>query len=75
MKIEFYPETCCDECDEVIHNHMNCPACNTKNASTDAYGEIDKYTEHVECEECNARFKLIEAAFEMNTWEVKRVTK
>ncbi len=68
MTIEFYPEICCDYCNEVIHNHFDCPVCNEKYASTSLYGEIDDYYKDFTCEECNAKFILVKE-IETNTWE------
>ena len=73
MKIEFYPEICCDLCNETIHNHMTCPACGDTYASTDAYGDLDpSYNTELQCEECKAMFKLINGEGWYNDWEWER---
>lgn len=70
MKIEFYPEICCDMCNGVIHNHMTCPACGDNYAGTDAYGELDaSYNTELQCEECKATFKLIKGEGYHDEWE------
>ena len=60
-KIEMYPDVCCDECMETIHNHMACPACGDSYAETDLYGPL--YEEDVgfvlSCEVCGAGFELM----------------
>jgi hypothetical protein len=59
QKIELIPEICCDDCGDVIHNHLQeCPACKDWYASTDAYGELE-IGEEFGCEKCGAKFKLI----------------
>lgn len=56
--VEVIPEICCDDCNSVIHNHMEtCPACNDYYASTSAYGELN-IGQEFECENCGAKFKL-----------------
>lgn len=59
MKIEIYPEECCEVCNEIIHNHMDCPACK-KYAGTDMYGEVWYMNtgEILSCEDCGAAFVL-----------------
>jgi len=60
MKIVFYPEFCCEMCNDVIHNHMECPACKDKYAGTSKYGEINymEVGKQLSCEKCKAVFKL-----------------
>ncbi len=57
MKIEFF----CDICNGVIRNHMVCPACGHDYAGTSEYGSLSamEIGEILECEECNAKFRLI----------------
>ncbi len=73
MKIDFYPEICCDYCNEVIHNHFDCPSCNRKYAGTSMYGEIDSYYTEFSCEECNARFKLGKKDEWSYGWECEKI--
>ena len=59
FKIVFYRELCCDECNGIIHIHMDCPACEKSYAGTLSYGmELTEYAGDctVQCEECKARF-------------------
>ena len=71
MKIELYPELCCDLCNEVIHNHIDCPACGGQYAATDTYHQIDTVGEVIQCEGCEARFKLVmmEGCYDEWEWE------
>ena len=57
MKAKFYPEICCKECNEVIHNHFDCPVCKEEMAGTDMYLSMDHFKEF-SCQECHSKFKL-----------------
>jgi hypothetical protein len=58
MSVEIYPEIHCDDCNDVIHNHiMLCPSCQTHHAGTDAYCELHEGDEF-SCESCGAKFKM-----------------
>lgn len=75
IEVEHYPEPCCEECGEIIHNHMTCPVCGDEYASTSVYMSFsDWFTgseKELVCEEClsvfhlvnlrNGLFKLVEA--------------
>ena len=59
LKITIYSERHCDECNDFIHNHMDCPACGLEYAGTDAYGtDLNDHAGDctLKCEECGARF-------------------
>lgn len=58
INIEVYAEICCEECNDIIHNHIDCPVCKNEYASTGNYGYIEK-TDDVYCEECGSEFKLL----------------
>ena len=63
MKLDITPEECCEDCGDIVHNHIDCPVCKNTYARTDQYGpigEILKVGELMECE-CGAKFKLIKA--------------
>ena len=59
--IEIYSEICCDLCNEVIHNHIDCcPICKTKYAPTTAYHNLQEFEDKViTCEQCNSTFELL----------------
>lgn len=59
FEVEVYSEICCEFCNEIIHNHMECPICKDKYAGTDLYGEIDELDTEVTCEKCGAEFDLV----------------
>ncbi len=58
-----YGEICCDECNDIIHCHFDCPACGDEDAGTSMYGDYYEYHkdgEAFECEECGAKFTPVE---------------
>ena len=61
-KLDIYPEECCEECSEILHNHFNCPICKHPYASTNIYEELYNVYSGVEltCQECNAAFECID---------------
>lgn len=83
MKLEFYPEMCCEFCNEVIHNHFHCPVCNDKYAGTTIYGSImENFTDcfmidtSFSCQECKTTFEVITDTQEdvfYDEWEWKIV--
>ena len=59
--LEVYSETCCELCNEIVHNHIDCRACGKSYAATDTY--CDAYEEQeIECE-CGAVYKLLEGSW------------
>ena len=77
MKSEFYSEICCDYCNEVIHNHFDCPVCKKEYAGTSMYHEIDpSWDEIFHCESCKAEFKLLGRNEEdWNVWNLEQISK
>jgi len=64
-KIELYPETCCDFCGEVIHNHFDCPICKGGNEPTDLYDRFDiRFNKNISCEICNTKFNVLSVDYE-----------
>lgn len=57
--VNLYQELCCDECNDVIHNHFDCPACDTIFAGTNMYHQIDSDDKEFSCENCKAVFNII----------------
>lgn len=58
MRVNYYPEICCEECNEVIHNHFDCPVCKTNDAKTSVYGQIHAGYE-ISCQSCCATFTVV----------------
>ena len=52
-----YSEVCCDYCNEIVHNHFDCPICGKKSSPSDSYYDLneDKGDCTVECP-CGAKF-------------------
>lgn len=65
VELEIYPEICCELCNDVIHNHMDCPVCGDDYAGTDQHGYIED-TDQVECEECGTVYKKVSDSWHMD---------
>ena len=62
MKINITPEVCCEICNEIVHNHFDCPNCQTKYTSSEQYHHLGEYPNELiilECEKCKAVFQLV----------------
>lgn len=58
VELEVYSELCCDLCNDVIHNHIDCPVCKDDYAGTDQY--CDLYNEpKLQCENCETVFEKV----------------
>ncbi len=57
VNIEVYGEICCELCNEIIHNHLDCPACNKQYAGSKKFGELEN-DDILTCS-CGAQFKLL----------------
>jgi len=56
-RISVYSEICCEECGEIIHNHLDCPVCGVKWAASDNYHNLgDEKPYQLVCE-CGAVFE------------------
>lgn len=69
--LEVYSEICCDVCNDIIHNHIDCPVCNNNYTSTDQYHEL--YGETILNCECGASFELVKGSWYYDC-EVKILT-
>ena len=75
IPLKLHPEICCEECNEIIHNHVDCPVCKTEYANTRSFGDIE-HGEEVLCDECGSIFKHIEGHVydeENSAWKVVTV--
>ncbi len=62
---KFFPEDCCEVCNELIHAHFDCPVCGKKYASTSLYGEglydvRELKTDGFDCNNCKTHFVLLD---------------
>lgn len=74
MKITVHQELCCEECMEIIHNHIDCPVCNTDYAPTFLYEDIYNISvESITCQVCNTRFKIVYKEGHLENWEYEIV--
>lgn len=58
FELEVYPEVCCELCNDTIHNHIDCPVCEERYASTNQYCSLYEETELM-CENCKTVFEKI----------------
>lgn len=57
-RIEVYPEGCCELCNEIVHNHLDCPACGVKNAPSEQYCNLNEDSPiQITCAKCKATFE------------------
>ena len=58
VNLEVYSEFCCDDCDNIVHNHIDCPVCKYDYADTDQY--CDLYDERkLKCKKCETVFEKV----------------
>lgn len=55
VELEVHGEICCDLCNFIEHNHIDCPVCETQYASTDKYCDLHE-EEELMCENCKTVF-------------------
>jgi len=64
VKIEIFPEICCEICNDVIHNHMTCIVCKDDYAPTSEYssliGTICGEANKISCENCGTIYKFVD---------------
>jgi hypothetical protein len=74
LHLNIHPEICCDECNEVFHNHIDCPVCKKQDSETNSFFNLYEASigETIECGNCNSVFELInrDASF-INDWNWK----
>jgi hypothetical protein len=57
FKLQVYGEICCKDCNEIIHNHIDCPVCKEQYVGTDQYCDLSS-EKVVQCESCGTEFKI-----------------
>lgn len=60
-KIYIYPEFCCEdskECDDIVHNHIDCPMCKKMYVETNFYAKLE-LNDLFKCENCDTEFVYI----------------
>ena len=58
ISLEVYGEVCCDECGDIIHNHLNCPVCEDKYADSDQFTDMSDETQIQCC--CGTVYELVD---------------
>ena len=74
VELQVYGEECCEICNEIIHNHIDCPVCKTEYAATDQYCDLEDESE-VTCESCGTTFsKTSESWYDECTAKIVSLT-
>lgn len=60
-KVSLHEEVCCTDCNKVVHNHFDCPACDTDRAATSRYAEM-RTGVVFNCHECSAEFGVVDVS-------------
>lgn len=70
LKINICSEICCEECNEIVHNHFDCPLCEKKRASGN-FIDLNKEKPCIlKCNECGAEFITTDPPYDPDTeWE------
>lgn len=72
--LEIYEEICCDYCNSIIHNHIDCVVCNKNYAKTDIYSEIDPEAGFMLQCECGTIYEMVNNEYPYK-WEIKKYGK
>jgi hypothetical protein len=56
FELNVYGEVCCDMCNDIIHNHIDCPICEIYSARTREFTKLES-GDIIECE-CGASFEI-----------------
>jgi DNA-directed RNA polymerase subunit RPC12/RpoP len=58
IKLYVYPEIHCEDCCEIIHNHIDCPICGKDYSPTDQYYDLsDENETMINCQNCKTVFQ------------------
>ncbi|TRZ81768.1 hypothetical protein D4R86_02195 [bacterium] len=76
FKIKITSEVHCDLCNEIIHNHFDCPVCEQKWASGNFIDLNEKKPCILKCHSCGAEFITTDPPYASDTeWEEMIKTK
>jgi len=57
-KLNIYPEVHCEECMEIIHNHLDCPVCGEQDSESEEYYDLCEYDiKEITCANCGSEFQ------------------
>lgn len=70
--LNVYSEVCCDDCNEIIHNHFDCPGCGNAHVGSRQYYDLhEDYLDEgyglLVCGECGARFECLDEPYDIDT--------
>ena len=60
FQVHIYPEIHCDQCNDIVHNHFDCPICKKKYAGINTYSDLSDKDLEIQCEECKTKFRKID---------------
>lgn len=72
IDLEIYSEICCDMCNDIIHNHLNCPICEDEYADSDQFCSMYDDEKEIQCE-CGTVYQLVSGSW-YNDAKVKIVS-
>ena len=61
FKVNFYPEYCCEICNNIINNPFDCPVCKKGDTDTDICSDIREKELPLSfiCQNCKSEFNII----------------
>jgi C4-type Zn-finger protein len=70
--IEVYPEGCCELCNEIIHNHLDCPICGKKYAASQEYYDLNEGSPvQITCSNCKSTFETKTSPYDIESVWIK----
>jgi len=73
LELELYGEVCCDICNDIARNYIDCPCCGKKYARTEYAGDMVEET-GITCGECESNFETVDGSF-LSYWRTNKVYK
>ena len=69
-KINITSEICCDLCNEIVHNHFDCPVCEQKWTSGNFIDLNEEDPCILHCDSCGAEFITTDSPYDADAeWE------
>lgn len=68
VRLNITAEECCEQCEEIVHNHLDCPVCNERHSPSQNYHSLweDPAPRRISCE-CGATFETADDPYDPNT--------
>lgn len=65
-KIKITSEIHCEECNEIVHNHFDCPVCEQKWTSGNFIDLNEEKPCILHCDNCKAKFETKDLPYDIN---------